>query len=283
MAPAAAGKTPNISDDDRLMKMWLHNRSENTARAYRADVESFRAWSAKPFLEVTLEDLQEWYDSLEGADATRRRKLASVKSALSFGVRVGFLSVDVGAAIRIEKERDRLSERILSEEDVRKMIDQEECPRRRAALKVLYFLGLRISELCGLTWRDMTRRQQGGIASVFGKGNKTRSVPVPAKLWKELVALRVDNRSNAPVVPGHDGGPLHLRAANRLVKRAARRAGLSEAISPHWLRHANASHALDNGAPAHVVQATLGHSSLATTTRYTHVRDGDGSGNYLRD
>nr|WP_245528439.1 site-specific integrase [Gluconobacter morbifer] len=68
--------------------MWLHNRSENTARAYRADVESFRAWSAKPFLEVTLEDLQEWYDSLEGADATRRRKLASVKSALSFGVRV---------------------------------------------------------------------------------------------------------------------------------------------------------------------------------------------------
>lgn len=283
MAPAMDEKTSRISDDDRLLNMWLHNRSANTARAYRADVGSFRQWADKPLADVVLDDLQGWFDSLKGSDATRRRKLASIKSALAFGVRVGFLDVDVGAALRLERGRDRLSERILTEEDVRRIIDMEECPRKRVALRVLYFMGLRISEMCALTWRDMTRRQQGGVASVFGKGNKTRHVLVPAKLWKELVAVRADNwRPETPIVPGHDGSPLHLRAAHRLVKRAAKRAGLPDA-SAHWFRHAHASHALDNGAPAHVVQQTLGHSDLKTTTRYAHVREGDGGANYLKD
>ncbi len=283
MAPATDAKRPRISDDDRLLNMWLHNRSANTARAYRADVNAFRQWADKPLADVVLDDLQGWFDSLKGSDATRRRKLASVKSALAFGVRVGFLDVDVGAALRLERGRDRLSERILTEEGVRRVIDMEECPRKRVALRVLYFMGLRISEMCSLTWRDMTRRQQGGVASVFGKGGKTRHVLVPAKLWKEIVAVRADDwRPETPVVPGHDGSPLHLRAAHRLVKRAAKRAGLPDA-SAHWFRHAHASHALDNGAPAHVVQQTLGHSDLKTTTRYAHVREGDGGGNYLKD
>ncbi|KXV51079.1 DNA recombinase [Gluconobacter albidus] len=283
MAPAMDAKTSRISDDDRLLNMWLHNRSGNTARAYRADVGSFRQWADKPLADVVLDDLQGWFDCLKGSDATRRRKLASIKSALAFGVRVGFLDVDVGAALRLKRGRDRLSERILTEEDVRRIIDMEECPRKRVALRVLYFMGLRISEMCALTWRDMTRRQQGGVASVFGKGNKTRHVLVPAKLWKELVAVRADNwRPETPIVPGHDGSPLHLRAAHRLVKRAAKRAGLPDA-SAHWFRHAHASHALDNGAPAHVVQQTLGHSDLKTTTRYAHVREGDGGANYLKD
>ncbi|MBS0982161.1 tyrosine-type recombinase/integrase [Gluconobacter cerinus] len=283
MAPATDAKRPRISDDDRLVNMWLHNRSANTSRAYRADVDAFRQWTGKPLADVVLDDLQGWFDGLTGSDATRRRKLASVKSALAFGVRVGFLDVDVGAALRLERGRDRLSERILTEEDVKRIIEQEPCPRKRVALRVLYFMGLRISEMCALKWRDMTRRQQGGVASVFGKGNKTRHVLVPAKLWKEIVAVRANDwRPDTPVVPGHDGSPLHLRAAHRLVKRAAKRAGLPDA-SAHWFRHAHASHALDNGAPAHVVQQTLGHSDLKTTTRYAHVREGDGGGNYLKD
>jgi len=282
MAKKIASKSPNISDDERLLQLWLHGVSQNTVKAYRRDMEAFRSWVGKPLVEVTLDDLQNWYSSLAGADATRRRKLASVKSGLAFGTRVRLLPVDVGAALRLERERDTLNERILLEEDVLRMIDSEQNPRKRACLRVLYLLGLRISEMCALTWRNMTRRQQGGIASVFGKGGKTRSVPVPAKLWKELMALRADNRPDAPVVPGHDGGKLSLSAAHRLVKRAAGRAGLPDSVSAHWLRHANASHALDNGAPAHVVQATLGHASLATTTRYSHVREGDGTGNYLK-
>ncbi|MFT8913471.1 site-specific integrase, partial [Zymomonas mobilis] len=83
MAPAMDAKTSRISDDDRLLNMWLHNRSANTARAYRADVGSFRQWADKPLADVVLDDLQGWFDSLKGSDATRRRKLASIKSALA--------------------------------------------------------------------------------------------------------------------------------------------------------------------------------------------------------
>ncbi len=77
------------------------------------------------------------------------------------------------------------------------------------------------------------------------------------------------------------GGALDPSQAHRIVKRAAQRAGLSEAMSAHWLRHAHVSHALDRGAPVHLVQATVGHASLATTSRYAHARPSDSSSRYL--
>jgi integrase/recombinase XerD len=76
-------------------------------------------------------------------------------------------------------------------------------------------------------------------------------------------------------------GPLDVRTARRVVKAAARRAGLPEGTSPHWLRHAHASHALDARTPVHLVRATLGHASLATTSRYAHARPGDSSALHL--
>lgn len=74
MAPATDAKRPRISDDDRLVNMWLHNRSANTSRAYRADVDAFRQWTGKPLADVVLDDLQGWFDSLTGSDAKRRMK-----------------------------------------------------------------------------------------------------------------------------------------------------------------------------------------------------------------
>jgi site-specific recombinase XerD len=77
------------------------------------------------------------------------------------------------------------------------------------------------------------------------------------------------------------GGHLDPVQVHRIVKAAATRAGLSEAVSAHWLRHAHVSHALDHGAPAHLVQATVGHASLATTSQYAHARPSDSSSRYL--
>jgi len=76
-------------------------------------------------------------------------------------------------------------------------------------------------------------------------------------------------------------GPLSYSQHWRIVKKAARRAGAPEGVSPHWFRHAHASHALHRGAPAHLVQQTLGYQSLATTSRYTHARPDDSLGQYL--
>lgn len=270
---APEGANEGLSQPDiPLVKTWLHNRSGNTVRAYRADVVEFAQFVAKPLADVTVADLQAWHDSMsEAADATRRRKLCAVKSVLTYGFKVGLLPHDAGMAFRLERGRDSLNERILTRQQVVAMIAATKNPRSHALLALLYGTGLRLSEACSLKWRDMTRRQNGGVAAVFGKGSKTRNVQVSVTLWKELAALREDSAPDAPVVPGRDGGPLHVRAADRIVKGAAKRAGLGESASAHWLRHAFASHQLDAGQNVHWVSAQLGHSSLATTTRYSHA------------
>src|SRR5215218_1636443 len=131
--------------------------------------------------------------------------------------------------------------------------------------------------------RVLIARDDGSEASgqlaVLGKGAKTRPVLVPEGLFAELLALALAD-PDAPLFrsqkKGEGGAPktIGARQAERIVKQAARRAGLKNAseVSPHWLRHAHASHTTDRGAKIHLVQATLGHSDLSTTGRYLHAR-----------
>ena len=153
--------------------------------------------------------------------------------------------------------------------------------RNAVLLRLLYGAGLRISEACGLAWRDLAARDDGGQVSVFGKGGKTRVVLLPVGLWAPLAALRGDAGADEPVFRSQRRGRMDPSAVHRVIKAAAARAGLGPAVSAHWLRHAHASHALDRGAPIHLVQATLGHASVATTGRYLHARPNDSSARYL--
>lgn len=275
------GTTDSALDD--LIRAWLQGRSRHTQRAYSHDVRTFLTWVNKPLTEVVLDDLIAWQGSMDSSIASRNRRAAAVKSLISYATKMGAIPADVAAPFRRTPEKDTLHERILTQEQVRDLIDGETDPRKRAFLRLLYVLGLRISEACALTWRDISRHKTEGTANIFGKRRKTRRVLIPRKLLSELSAIRTDKSSNAPVIPGAHGGPLNVCAANRIVKRAAKRAGLPETVSAHWLRHACASHAMDRGAPPHVVQATLGHASLNTTTRYLHVRSDDGAAKYLPD
>jgi site-specific recombinase XerD len=132
-----------------------------------------------------------------------------------------------------------------------------------------------------LKWRDLQPRGDGGQATIYGKGGKTRAVLLPAGVWRVLVQLRGEAEMDAPAFASQRKGHLDPSQVHRVVKAAAARAGLSAEVSAHWLRHAHASHALDRGAPIHLVQATLGHSSVATTGRYLHARPNDSSSRYL--
>lgn len=272
-----------ISPDKRALKSWLRGRSIHTEKAYRQDMESFLSAAGKTLSEITIEDVQEWYASLDGAEASKRRKLAAVKSCMKFCVENRFIDHNPAAAVRPAKVQEDLHERILSREDVMRMIDLEKDPRRHAVLRTLYIMGLRNSELTGMRWKDLTRRKQGAAVSIFGKGGKTRHVQATASLLKEWEDLREGRDPEAPVLCASVGGPLTHDAVGRIVTRAAKRAGIAAKVTPHWLRHACASHALDRGANVHVVQATLGHASLSTTTRYAHVQEGDGAGSWLED
>jgi len=95
------------------------------------------------------------------------------------------------------------------------------------------------------------------------------------------MSLRGEAPDQGPVFRSRKGGHLDESQVWRIVRKAAKRAGIEKAVSCHWLRHAHASHALDRGAPIHLVQATMGHSSISTTGKYLHARPTDSSGNYL--
>jgi integrase/recombinase XerD len=285
LAPAeASGPVQQTAHNDgQLIDIWLHGRSPHTQRAYLADTRRFCARAGKPLRVVTLADLQSFADCLqELAPATRYRELSAIKSLLAFGHRIGYLPFDVGRALRLPGVRNRLSERILPEAEVHRMLSLEPNERNRALLMLLYASAVRVSELCGLCWRDVQANGEGGQITVFGKGSRTRAVQVPASVWKCLVELRGDAGDDDPVFRSRKhGAALQSAAVLRIVRQAARRAGIELAVSPHWLRHAHASHALDRGAPIHLVQATLGHASITTTGRYLHARPKDSSSRFL--
>ena len=272
--------TRQANSDAQAIGLWLHGRSPHTQRAYRSDVGHFLVFVGKPLPQVTLGDVQAFADSLLGlSPASRARTLSAVKSLLSFCHRLGYTPVDVGQAVRLPAIRGTLAARILSEGDVQRMLALEPAPRNRALLRLLYGAGLRVSELCALTWRDAQDRDGAGQITVMGKGGKTRAVLLSTDTWRELGTLR--GADDAPVFPSRNVGHLDPSQVRRIVKAAARRAGITAPVSPHWLRHAHASHALDRGCPIHLVQATLGHASVATTGRYLHARPTDSSSRYL--
>ena len=282
--PAPGSVIPVQADSDgTLLRLWLHGRSASTRDAYRGDVLVFLAHAGKAVREARLADLQTWLNSLADLKpASRARKVAALRSLFTFAHRLGYVPFNVGAAVRQPSVRNTQSERIMTEGDVHRMLALEPDPRNAALLVLLYSAGLRVTEAAELRWRDLVARDDAGQVTVFGKGGKTRAVLLPASVWRSLLALRGEADPDAPVFPsGKGGGHLTRMQLHRIVKAAALRAGLSDAVSAHWLRHAHVSHALDRGAPAHLVQQTVGHSSLATTSRYTHARPGDSSARYL--
>lgn len=292
---------PTGTTDQGLINMWLHDKPTTTQVAYRRATKRFLAFVGVPLSLVTLADFQAFTDDLVATKlkvATQRRIISSIKSLLSFAHNTGYLPFNVGAMVKPPKMEDTLAERILSEPEVARMLALETNPRNHALLSLLYHAGLRISEAAGLRWRNLQQNGETGQVSVFGKGSKSRPVVLDAATWQEVQSLHKGAVPNDFVFASRtrhytrtqdDGKRLDVVTPGmtstqmwRIVKAAAKRAGLKATTSPHWLRHAHASHALDNGAPISLVQATLGHSNMSTTGRYTHAKPKESSSKYLK-
>jgi integrase/recombinase XerD len=292
-APAAA-RPPAHSQaegDEHLIRLWLHGKSVNTRDAYLRDVLQFTEFVDVPLPQLRLEQLQDFADHLEALslrESTRARKLSAVKSLLSFGQKVGYLVYNVGAAVAAPRVRERLAERILAESAVQRIIALEPEPRNHALLRLFYATGGRVSELCGLKVRDLQPRldartgREAGQVTLFGKGRRSRAVLLSPETWADLARLAAGAAPDAPLFRSRRrAGHLSRSQVLRIVRAAALRAGLPQAVSPHWFRHAHASHALDRGAPPHLVRDTLGHASLNTTNRYAHARPDQSSSQFL--
>jgi integrase/recombinase XerD len=297
---------PEGTTEDKLIELWIRlKKSEHTQKAYRRDIEIFRAFVERPLHQVTLEDALDFYDNLDEIeiiskrgkakqleDNSKRRILNSIKSFYSFAYTSGVFPANVMAAIKPPSAKSAISQRILPEASVLKMILLEQNSRNHAILHVLYAAGLRVSELCNLRWRHVIRRADGVQLDIIGKGDKQRHVLLSESSWQVLSAIREEaadddfvfrSRQEVSRQGYYKGTRLDTTTIFLIVRDAAKRAGIPNwyEVSPHWLRHCHGSHAIDRKAPLTVVRDTLGHSNIAVTNEYAKARPEESSAHYL--
>lgn len=263
--------------DDHLVELWLSGRPETTSVSYRRDAQSLLETLPGGLPEATVADVVAWAKALQGSEGYRARRVIAVKSLLTFAEKTGYCLFNIGVALRIPKRRGTLHERIVDVGTVKEMIQASAEGRDRILLKFLYASACRVSEVVGLDWIDVGP----AVVTLHGKGGKTRTVPVPEAVLDEVRALRwTADCDKAPVFKSCRGRRLTVRDVQRIVQRA-RDEVTPRGVSPHWMRHAHATHALDNGAPIHKLKCQLGHANISTTSTYLHVRGGEGTSGFL--
>lgn len=160
---------------------------------------------------------------------------------------------------------------VMSKEEVVRLINSADKLLDKLIIEFLYAAGLRVSELCLLNLFDVDER----VLRVKGKGGKERIVPIAARtislLDEYLLQRKEGQKENPPLFITRLGKRIHRQFVWNLIKEAAKKAGLQKNISPHTLRHSYATHLLENGADLRVIQELLGHASISTTDRYTHI------------
>ncbi len=278
--------------DVELIRLWISQKSATTQKTYVTISRQFLTFAGKELHDVKLEDILLWLESfqLRGfSQNTINNKLAAIKSLFSFGVKTGYLSANPASMIKTTKAKDALNERLLLDKEVKQLIEaadnQRDLPcryakRNRAILILLYILGLRISELVGLNWSDFQPTEDSVTVTIFGKGHKTRTLLITHQLWSELKQLPRSDKTEA-VFLSRFGNRLDRHAIHRLIKKAVEKAGINPHTSAHWLRHAHACHSLNNGAGIDLLMKSLGHSSLAVTSRYLHVQPSECTSKFI--
>jgi integrase/recombinase XerC len=266
--------------------------AENTVINYRRDLLAFRSFLLEraaivgrrvdeiDLALVTADHIRSYLAELmkTAKRATVQRRLSAIKAFFRYReTTIGEPSP--ARSIRSPKNERRLPS-ILQPDEVRRLIEvapddtSAAAARDRAIFETLYSTGLRVSELVGLNWRDIDE-ELGMVMVRSGKGNKDRMVPVgePAldalKQWRR--AMPIAWEPDGPVIINLRGGRLTTRSVEMILQRRITAAGVSAGITPHGLRHCFATHMLGNGADLRSIQEMLGHASLATTQRYTHV------------
>ena len=137
----------------------------------------------------------------------------------------------MATGLELPRSETALSERIIPQEDVKRMIEMEPEGRNKVLLAVLYSAGLRVSELCGLRWRNLHARGEAGQILIHGKGGRTRVVLLPAGAWGQFVPLKGTAAPDAPVFASRSGKPLERSRVRRIVRAASERAGIAAEVS----------------------------------------------------
>ncbi len=254
--------------------------SSHTVRAYRKDLEEFsQSVKAGPD-RIDMIDVRGFVaDQIHRGlnKVTVSRRLSSIRSFFKYLHREGYITSNPAKLVSNPKI-PRLLPRFLSVDDAFCLLEKPEgmgfLPARdKAVLELLYSSGLRVSELSGLNIDDINIKES--LVKIRGKGRKERIVPVGSKAIDaaktymiERILLKGKDRA---LFLNRSGTRLTDRGVRRIVVKYAKALAMSGRIGPHTLRHSFASHLLQDGADLRVIQELLGHSSLSTTQKYTHL------------
>ncbi len=284
---ANGGKGPKALIDQFLDAIWMERGlSENTLGAYRADLMALTQrleHNKVELVRATRADILEYISwRVDGGAKPRStaRQLSSFRRFYRYLLREGMISEDPTANIAMPKIGRSLPQS-LTEEEVDSLLAAPNVSdplghRDRAMLEVLYATGVRVSELINLKLSQINLNQ--GVLRIVGKGDRERLIPLgdEAQDWiSEFTAgPRVEillERQTDYLFPTRRGDRMTRQAFWHIIKRYAKKAGIGKKLSPHTVRHAFATHLLNNGADLRVVQLLLGHSDVSTTQIYTHV------------
>lgn len=270
------------------------NLSENSIRAYLADLESLvthlNAMGIASFAELDINHIRSWLANLQsrgGARSSITRRVVSIRAFTYWGARNGWLSRDIGRDL-VAPKPERILPEILDVASAELAIaamtsraSEEPSPisiRNLAMIEVLYGCAIRVSELVGLNLHDIDRERL--TIRVIGKGEKERSVPIGAPALRAVESYLsigrselANNDSGVALFLGERGKRIDQRIVREVVYEATSLIGAKTKLGPHALRHSAATHLLEGGADLRTVQEILGHSSLSTTQIYTHVTE----------
>jgi integrase/recombinase XerC len=272
--------------------------SENTCRGYRNDLEGFMEYLAQyPLGEnrpsrrggpvkidgihvITIRGYLGWLHK-KNKKTTIARKLSALRSFFKFLVKRGIIDDNPAASILTPKQ-DKTIPEYLPIDDMFRLLDSIQTGgildlRNRAIFETLYSCGIRVAELVGMDVRNVDF--SGGVIRVLGKGSKERIVPIGQKALAAIKIYReqakkvwgISTDHNGPLFLNKNKGRLSARSVARILDNLVKTCGLLKPVSPHTMRHTFATHMLDAGADLRVVQELLGHKSLSTTQKYTHV------------
>ncbi len=273
------------TNDQTLIDLFLQSkRSANTKEAYQRDLNIFNSYGVS-IQASTLKTMLDFADDISDSEmsvATQRRVLSTVKSLFSFAHKVGYVTFNVAVAVNLPTIEDTLTEKLLTEKEVKQLIASATNDRDRAMLVTLYVTGMRVSELCELEWRNVNTETQT-ISFLSAKGKKTIVQRVTAEIfWNALSAIKpIGVAQTAKAFTSRDENSITRQGVHSIVAQCAKLAGITKAVSPHWLRHAKASHSLSNGCSIALVSRDLGHSSVAITSRYLHALPTESSADFL--
>lgn len=262
------------------------NYSPHTRRSYQADLLQFASFLGEGLPVEAIDHLaiRRFLAFLYGRNKRTSigRKLASIRSFFRYLVKRGFLQHNPAELVSSPKQ-ERFLPAFLSVDEVFALVESPTgntllALRDRAILEVFYSCGLRVGELVTMDVDSVDFPL--GIVRVLGKGNKERIVPIGTRALEALKGYLAEQKrlpgkpealKAGPLFVNNRGGRLTARSVERLVEKHAEKAGLVKHVYPHALRHTFATHLLDMGADLRSVQEMLGHVSLSTTQKYTHV------------